>query len=202
MVCGVSNYRRTRRTSSSRNESIGDRFVIVGRYRRDSKPFVWSVIMFPINHVVIITKENHTFDNYFGTFPGATGVALPHAADPHPDQGHGHDAWLAHSGAGGVTGTAKTQYQAADIPSYWAFAQQYTLCDNYFTDGAGKSEPNPLFLIAADSPLIDNSSSSRRYQPQPPFDIPSLPQTLAAAGHTWRNYADLNSSYFEHITAL
>ena len=143
--------------------------------------------MFPINHVVIITKENHTFDNYFGTFPGATGVALPHAADPHPDQGHGHDAWLAHSGAGGVTGTAKTQYQAADIPSYWAFAQQYTLCDNYFTDVAGQSEPNHLFLIAADSPLIDNSSSSRRYQPQPPFDIPSLPQTLAAAGHTWRN---------------
>jgi phospholipase C len=24
-----------------------------------------------IEHVVIIVKENHTFDNYFGTFPGA-----------------------------------------------------------------------------------------------------------------------------------
>lgn len=24
----------------------------------------------PIEHVVIIVKENHTFDNYFGTFPG------------------------------------------------------------------------------------------------------------------------------------
>ena len=158
--------------------------------------------MFPINHVLIITKENHTFDNYFGAFPGAAGVALPHAADPHPDQGHGHDAWLAHGGAAGVTGTAKTQYLAADISAYWTFAQQYTLCDNYFTDVASQSEPNHLFLIAADSPLIDNSSSSRTYQPQPPFDIPSLPQTLAAAGRTWRNYADLNSSYFEHITAL
>jgi phospholipase C len=129
-------------------------------------------------------------------------VALPHAADPHPDQGHGHDAWLAHGGAAGATGTAKTQYLAADISAYWAFAQQYTLCDNYFTDVASQSEPNHLFLIAADSPLIDNSSSSRTYQPQPPFDIPSLPQALAAAGRTWRNYADLNSSYFEHITAL
>ena len=28
----------------------------------------------PIEHVVIIVKENHTFDNYFGTFPGATGI--------------------------------------------------------------------------------------------------------------------------------
>ncbi len=76
------------------------------------------------------------------------------------------------------------------------------MCDNYFTDVASQSEPNHLFLIAADSPLIDNSSCSRTYQPQPPFHIPSLPQTLAAAGRTWRNYADLNSSYFEHIKAL
>ena len=29
-----------------------------------------------IDHVVIIVKENHTFDNYFGTFPGAEGVKL------------------------------------------------------------------------------------------------------------------------------
>ena len=30
----------------------------------------------PIEHVVIIVKVNHTFDNYFGTFPGAAGVTL------------------------------------------------------------------------------------------------------------------------------
>ena len=27
----------------------------------------------PIEHIVIIVKENHTFDNYFGTYPGANG---------------------------------------------------------------------------------------------------------------------------------
>ncbi|HWT50521.1 MAG TPA: alkaline phosphatase family protein [Mycobacterium sp.] len=26
-----------------------------------------------IENVVIIVKENHTFDNYFGTFPALTG---------------------------------------------------------------------------------------------------------------------------------
>src|SRR5579862_3103752 len=36
----------------------------------------------PIEHVVIIVKENHTFDNYFGTFPGAAGTTEPHAPDP------------------------------------------------------------------------------------------------------------------------
>ncbi len=29
---------------------------------------------FPIQFVVIIVKENHTFDNYFGQFPGADGA--------------------------------------------------------------------------------------------------------------------------------
>src|SRR5262249_29293158 len=27
----------------------------------------------PIDHVFIIFKENHTFDNYFATYPGANG---------------------------------------------------------------------------------------------------------------------------------
>ena len=45
----------------------------------------------PIKHVVVIVKENHTFDNYFGSFPGAAGtsvcqtsrgpIACPHAPD-------------------------------------------------------------------------------------------------------------------------
>src|SRR5664279_3386595 len=46
-----------------------------------------------IQHIVYIVKENHTFDNYFGTFPGADGsttgrlsngklVPLSHTPDP------------------------------------------------------------------------------------------------------------------------
>jgi phospholipase C len=27
-----------------------------------------------IEHVVLIVEENHTFDNYFGTFPGVDGL--------------------------------------------------------------------------------------------------------------------------------
>jgi len=42
-----------------------------------------------IDHVVIIVKENHCFDNYFGTFPGANGmtnaeVAQSAASGPGP----------------------------------------------------------------------------------------------------------------------
>jgi phospholipase C len=28
----------------------------------------------PIDHVVVLMQENHTFDNYFGTYPGADGI--------------------------------------------------------------------------------------------------------------------------------
>src|SRR6185503_4876899 len=31
----------------------------------------------PIHHVIVVVKENHTFDNYFGAFPGAEGTLTP-----------------------------------------------------------------------------------------------------------------------------
>src|SRR5512147_1768288 len=31
---------------------------------------------FPIDHVIVVVKENHTFDNYFGSFPGAEGTQM------------------------------------------------------------------------------------------------------------------------------
>jgi phospholipase C len=153
----------------------------------------------PIEHVVIIVKENHTFDNYFGTFPGANGTTkLRHAPDPpRSDPPHDHAAWLKHA-----TRARRQQYRENDIPAYFAAARQFTLCDNYFTEIASQSEPNHLMLIAADSPIIDNSSSQRTYQPQAPFDLPSLPGSLDAAHQTWKSYGDPTFNYFNHITAL
>src|SRR5881296_2352102 len=152
-----------------------------------------------VKHVIIIVKENHTFDNYFGRFPGVNGAQFPQAGDPTPDPPHDHRAWLKRNGP---TGAVRLQYTQRDIPLYWAYAQKYTLCDNYFTDVASQSEPNHLMLIAADSPIIDNASPHRAYQPQPPYDLPSLPAALGAGGHDWRNYADQNASYFRHIAHL
>lgn len=55
-----------------------------------------------VEHVVIILKENHTFDNYFGTFPGAdgtttgltsTGAAVPLAPMPDADDAPLCNSW-------------------------------------------------------------------------------------------------------------
>ena len=153
----------------------------------------------PIDHVVIIVKENHTFDNYFGTFPGANGANLPAAQDPPAggDPPHNHAAWLERA-----THAAKEQYSEKDIPAYFSFARQFTLCDNYFTEVASQSEPNHLMLIAAASPIIDNANKNRTYQPQEPFKIPTLPKALENAKLTWATYGDAGFSYFEKIVEL
>src|SRR3954462_5170915 len=44
-----------------------------------------------IKHVVVIMQENRSFDNYFGTFPGADGIQMAHgrpvACAPDPRAG-------------------------------------------------------------------------------------------------------------------
>jgi len=139
----------------------------------------------PIEHVVLIIKENHAFDNYFGTFPGANGMSLPRSPNPPThDPDHRHGAWLTRKQT-----AARLQFTEQDIPAYFAYARQYTLCDNYFTDVAGPSTPNHLMLIAADSPLIENPHGA------PVFQLPSLPANLSKANLTWRNYGGYAFSF-------
>jgi phospholipase C len=150
----------------------------------------------PIQHVVIIFKENHTFDSYFGKFPGANGDAsLAPASDPPTvSPPHDHRSWLERA-----TIAVREQYSQADIPGYFQYAQQFTLCDNYYTDVAGPSTPNHLMVVAADSPVINNPHSNDPPNLRPPFDIPSLPANLQSAGLTWKNYGGYAIPY---ITSL
>src|SRR2546428_6621321 len=105
----------------------------------------------PLAHVVIIVKENHGSDTYFGRFsgveaaPSLASAATPPAVDP----SHTHAAWLKRA-----TGAVAQQYGESDIPAYWEYARRYTLCDHYFTDVAGPSTPNHLMLITGDSPIV------------------------------------------------
>jgi phospholipase C len=120
----------------------------------------------PIKHVVVIMEENHTFDNYFGAFPGVNnnpkgpsgkpwGVPEPAASDPLP-----YD--LSHSGPrayGAIDGgkmdnfnpTGKVQYTQSDIPTYWAYATHFGLGENFFTSIAASSTPNHIAMIASQS---------------------------------------------------
>jgi phospholipase C len=136
----------------------------------------------PIQHTVFILKENHTFDNYFGTFPGADGVTsgitstgqkVPLAPMPDVYQASLCNGWecaiqAIDSGkmdrfdliSGGRL-DAYTQMSEPDIPNYWAYARRFVLADQYFTSVHGPSLPNHLFSVAAQSGgVIDNEGSA------------------------------------------
>src|SRR5258708_32818469 len=105
----------------------------------DAGPDSSSRASIPIKHVVVIVKENHTFDNYFGAFPGAKGTlstggqnmcvtpqgSLPCKSAPDApthDLCHGHDCglvdwdngkmdgWSNSGGSGTGDGLAYAQY--------------------------------------------------------------------------------------------
>lgn len=126
--------------------------------------FICEVLMpipGPIRHVVIFFKENHAFDNYFGTFPGANGATMAHSPNPPThDPNHTHKGWLNRA-----TGAVRQQFLESDIPAYFAYARQFTLCDNYFTDVAGPSTPNHLMVVAAG--LSDDRQSTWKSRLRP-----------------------------------
>jgi phospholipase C len=128
---------------------------------------------YPIKHVVVVVKENHTFDNYFGTFPGAEGTTICKKSDgttftcprapnqtPH-DTSHEHSAGLVDYNGGAMNGwdlpggsdtgdhQAYGQYLEADIPNYWQYARHYTLADHFFSEMIGPSFPGHLDVLAA-----------------------------------------------------
>ena len=128
-----------------------------------------------IQHIVFIVKENRSFNNYFGTFPGATGatsgpvsngntITLNHTPDRVRDLGHGWgDANTAINGGkmnqfdlvayGNINGDymSMSQLYQTDLPNYWSYAQTYTLSDMTFSSLHGGSFPNHMYTIAADN---------------------------------------------------
>jgi phospholipase C len=154
----------------------------------------------PIQHVVVIIQENHAFDNYFGTFPGANGIQN----DPrtvHPFHITGPVVDLCHSTAcahaaydnGKMDGFLKAEgsnetfgyYDQSDIPYYWGLAQNYTLFDDYFTSAMGPSLPNHLYLVAGQDAGVADSVSKQLSH----LNVSSIANELEAANYSWSYYS-------------
>ncbi|MGH2449283.1 MAG: phospholipase C [Chloroflexota bacterium] len=137
-----------------------------------------------ITHIVIMVKENRTFDTMFGRFPGADGATTYHdlKGRSHPlghepisllyDVAHTiGDAKLAYDGGkldrfqqiGGAVQAGQnvsySQFHESDIPNYWSYAKHFTLADHFFSTIMGNSFANHLFTIAAQDENADGSPS-------------------------------------------
>lgn len=137
----------------------------------------------PIQHIVVIVKENHTFDNYFGSYPGANGattgvvrvkgtdITIPLNAFQNTPPNYNHEWAGAHKAYDGGkmdvfnTGACINPpypcYQVAqrsDLPNYWSYADNFVLSDNAWSSLMGASFPNHLMTLAgATGPDIPHS---------------------------------------------
>jgi len=135
-----------------------------------------STSAYPIKHIIIIDKENRSFDEMFGRFPGADGAT--HAllsSDKLVPLGHTPDRLLLDVGHAGEAAAlavnngrmnqfgllpgatqdgrdvADSQYYESDIPNYWKYAKAFTLDDHFFSTIMGPSFPNHVITVAATS---------------------------------------------------
>lgn len=133
----------------------------------------------PIQHIIFLVKENHTFDNYFGAFPGVNGtngigyakikgvttqIPMNAAVDAPANYDHlWNPAHISYDngqmdgfnlGASNCSPAPYSCYQEqkqAGIPNYWQYAQHYVLNDSTFSSLTGPSFPNHQFTIAGGS---------------------------------------------------
>src|SRR3954453_19090521 len=157
-------------------------FVVMSTFNSLETPFAQqpkTMNSTPIQHIVFILKENHTFDSLFGAFPGANGASTGLVKVNGVDEtiplnaGQNVPTEFCHAFAGGRTaydGGKMDAFNRADsancgappyacyqegtqalIPNYWSLAQQYVLDDNAWSSMRGPSLPNHLYSMAAAS---------------------------------------------------
>ncbi|HEY0252155.1 MAG TPA: alkaline phosphatase family protein [Kofleriaceae bacterium] len=133
----------------------------------------------PIKYVVVIVKENHSFDNYFTGFPGAessktaklhdgTTITRPKAPDGTlaGDNSHSHTSAVKDYDGGKMDGFDTIvadqphrplfYYAESQIPNYWAYARNFALFDNFFSTLAGPSSPGHFAVISGQTPHYAN----------------------------------------------
>ncbi|HEY1945690.1 MAG TPA: alkaline phosphatase family protein [Bryobacteraceae bacterium] len=161
-----------------------------------------------IDHIVIVTMENRSFDHFLGWLPNANGIpgglSYPDASGiqhpvyslapdntgcGHPDPDHSYGGARTCYANGAMTGFLLDSsndiycigyYNAADIPFYAALAQSYAACDNWHAAILGPTFPNRMFIWAAQTDRLTDSIGLS--------SLPTIFDALAKANVSHRYY--------------
>jgi phospholipase C len=159
-----------------------------------------------IDHVVVVTMENRSFDHLLGWLPGADGrqAGLSYAdtaGASHPTyhltdfQGCGHlDPDHSYQGGrteydnGACDGWLRANndllaigyFGQADLPFLGQAAPYWTTCDQYFAATMSETYPNRLYLHSAQTDRISDTTTISQ--------LPTVWDLLAAAGVRGRYY--------------
>jgi phospholipase C len=198
-----------------------------------------------VEHIVVLTQENRSFDQYFGVMRGVRGFG-----DPHPvTLPSGRPVWFQADGATVVppfrpvlcegpsglispcatvddslaltfiedldhgwdkthqmfnggnwdqwlpakTTTCMAYMQRSDLPSHYALADAFTVCDGYYCSVLGPTDPNRYYMWTGwdgndgkgGGPVIANDELGYSWQ--------TYPERLQAAGVSWKIYQDIGN---------
>jgi phospholipase C len=151
-----------------------------------SSTFATSLANGPIKHVVFLVKENRSFDNFFGRYPGADGtttgktltngktntIPLKNAADVQAhDITHGFVAGMESIDGGRMDGfntilygtdlSGYSEFSRQSLPHYYKYADRFVLADHFFTSMYGPTTPEHIYTVAAQAKgIVDNSQNS------------------------------------------
>jgi phospholipase C len=134
-----------------------------------------------IRYVIVLVKENHTFDNYFTDFPGATssktaklsnGSTITRPVAPTgplvKDICHANSCGQKAYRDGGMNGfdlnnatLPFVKYTEQQIPNYWQYARNFVLADHLFSTTLGPSTPGHAVFWTGRSLSLDNAKCSK-----------------------------------------
>ena len=161
-----------------------------------------------IQHIVVVTMENRSFDHFLGWLPGANGQqqgltyndanGVPHSTYrltpdyqgcAHPDPDHSYAGGRVEYNGGRADGWLRAgsndvfaigYYTDSDLAFLAPAARNWTVLDNYFAAIMAATFPNRMYQHAAQTDRLDNS--------QRMSSLLTIWDRLAAAGLTARYY--------------
>lgn len=141
-----------------------------------------------IDHIVVVTMENRSFDHFLGWLPNANGrqddqtkrfptksgalVANHHLTEKmgcaHPDPDHSYEGGrfqldggkMDRFALGANDEFALGYYRAADRPFMSRLALNYTTCDRYFCSILGPTFPNRFFTHSGRTDRLDDATTT------------------------------------------
>jgi phospholipase C len=133
-----------------------------------------------IRYVMVLVKENHTFDNYFTGFPGAesaktaklsNGKTITRTAAPTElmkDICHSNGCGQSAYNGGQMNGFDSRDpvrpfyfYSEKQIPNYWQYARNFVLADHLFSSVLGPSTPGHIVFWTGQSLVLDNARCTK-----------------------------------------
>jgi phospholipase C len=169
----------------------------------------------PIKHVIVVMQSGHSFDSYFGTRHGVSGIppgvcltlvaGSPGCIKPYhldPDQsraglsdtfgvtqrsinGGKMDGFVRAKPNASIGATSMGYLNRQDLPYYWNLADRFTLYDQFFTTSRAGALPNRVAAVAGQDGGLTGGTV-----PAAGITTPTVFDQLDHAGLSWKYYVE------------